>query len=353
MGNRLLIIGGLLWACSAPVRAEGLRLDEDKVLREGGWTYRFELRHPGTRSEGRYGKLFMGGKPALVPSAKGSFCRTPWGPMVWVGDSDVVWGDHGWMPQPADSIGTGEAVDCGRTQGKAAAKGASLEGGVVVSEEADSTQVHLPVGQRLTVRLPGNPTTGYSWEVAETAGPSAALQGGVEYAPAPEQPGLVGSGGTFQAVFKAASEGRSGIKLAYRRPWEKGTAPARTFNVELVAFTKAARLDEAADKGVLLLPKGAQVKLKLTVDDETLTQEMIRPKNGLEFVDADFKPPRMAEGSSDSRPEYLQPYHLYTYKAKEAGEGEIRVRFRRDGGTTGPAVKIVKDFRVFVRVYQP
>ncbi|MBI5882871.1 MAG: protease inhibitor I42 family protein [Elusimicrobia bacterium] len=217
---------------------------------------------------------------------------------------------------------------------QAQGKPGSAAAGLIVGEKALATQAHLPVGRTLIVRLPGNPTTGFGWEVAGGTGTVAVLEGSVSYESAPHRSGIVGSGGTFTSVFKAAAAGRTVLRLEYRRPWEKGVAPAKTFSVEMTAFAGAAALDEKAANGALLVPKGAEIMLRLAIDDETLTQEMIRPKGAVAFVDSDFR--------AD-----LVPGHLYRFRAEEAGEDEIRVRFRRDG----PVTKVIRDYRVAVRVY--
>ncbi|MBI5624978.1 MAG: protease inhibitor I42 family protein [Elusimicrobia bacterium] len=204
----------------------------------------------------------------------------------------------------------------------------------MVGEDADKTQVHLPVGKEVSVRLAGDPTTGWSWEVLDGAGSAFSVEEPLSYHPAPKKPGVTGAGGEFATLLRALSEGRALLRLVYRRPWEKDVAQARTFSVELVAFAKTARLDEGADRGFVLVPKGAQLQLKLMVDDETLTQEMVRPKGPVAFVDSDFSPGE-------------KPQHLYRFRAAKAGEDELRVRFRRDG----PVSKVVRDYRVAVRVY--
>jgi len=227
----------------------------------------------------------------------------------------------------------------------------SVVKGLSLGEKADGAQAFLPVGQTLSIRLPGNPTTGFSWELAQGTGIVAALQGGVAYQPAPERLGLAGAGGTFTAVFKALAEGRTILRLRYRRPWEKDVAPARVFSVEMAAFSGGARLDEGAHNGSLLAAKGSEILVKLAADDETLTQEMVRPRGAVVFIDSDFRAPRMAEGTADSSPQYLHPYHTYRYRADSAGEDDILVRYLRPETPTGPAVKVIKEFRVKVHIY--
>jgi predicted secreted protein len=50
--------------------------------------------------------------------------------------------------------------------------------------------------------------------------------------------GVVGSGGTFVATFKAAKVGSAVVTMAYERPWETGQ-PAQTFSVTISVNSRA------------------------------------------------------------------------------------------------------------------
>jgi inhibitor of cysteine peptidase len=98
--------------------------------------------------------------------------------------------------------------------------------------EADHGQtLELRSGERLEVALPGNPTTGYGWELAEVDTAVLRLVGEIAYRQ--EGEGL-GAGGVFTATFEAASPGRTAVRLHYLRPWEREQAPERIFEVTVV-----------------------------------------------------------------------------------------------------------------------
>jgi inhibitor of cysteine peptidase len=101
---------------------------------------------------------------------------------------------------------------------------------VVLTKDDDGGRATLRPGQTLVVRLAGNPTTGYRWEVGELKGKAIEQVGEAEYVPDEAPEGRVGVGGTFIFTFRAVEPGRCAFRLVYRRPWEKGKKPARTFS---------------------------------------------------------------------------------------------------------------------------
>ena len=88
----------------------------------------------------------------------------------------------------------------------------------------------LAVGQQLTVQLPSNATTGYSWAIAGMGG---LKQVGKAVYDAPNKPGVVGAAGTETFTFAASSRGAGQLTLEYRRPWEKGVPAAKTWSVPI------------------------------------------------------------------------------------------------------------------------
>lgn len=102
---------------------------------------------------------------------------------------------------------------------------------LVLTEAAGGQTLTVVVGRKIEIRLAGNPTTGYSWAVAElTPGPVAQV-GKVEYVPDKKPAGIVGAGGTNVLAFVGTAPGKANLKLEYRRPWEKDAAAAKTFQV--------------------------------------------------------------------------------------------------------------------------
>jgi inhibitor of cysteine peptidase len=110
--------------------------------------------------------------------------------------------------------------------------GQTVPGGATVVTEQTHGDVSLKVGAVLEVRLEANHTTGYSWVFAPAVNPVLMRQGRTVYQEHAAG-GTVGAGGVEVWRFKAMKAGKQGLQFEYRRPWEKGSPPAKvvTFTV--------------------------------------------------------------------------------------------------------------------------
>lgn len=97
------------------------------------------------------------------------------------------------------------------------------DGGEVVTEPGPVT---VGVGERVTLELRSNPTTGYSWEL--TVAPDSAVVRVVsdDYVP-PALP-IPGAGGSQRIVVEGVEAGTAVLEFGYRRPWETDAPPAET-----------------------------------------------------------------------------------------------------------------------------
>ena len=207
---------------SARPEAGKIDLNKSGQYAAGLWRYELEVVGVGTPKELRVGRLYYAEHRA-GPAELNDYHKTPWGPMYWVGDPKGP-GNHGWMPLPAqDASRTGKLLPLPGTGPK------SLE-----LNEADSGKtLRVVTGTRVFVRLRGNPTTGYRWQIADKLGEALESTGEPEYTKDPGKPAAVGTGGTFSFEFRAVRPGKATIKLAYRRPWEKSKPPAESFTLQL------------------------------------------------------------------------------------------------------------------------
>lgn len=100
--------------------------------------------------------------------------------------------------------------------------------GLGLGEAANGKTFTLQKGAQITLQLPGNPTTGYSWE-ASVSNPAVLKQSS---APVYKPTGAaLGSGGTYTFWYETVGSGSSDLTLVYRRSWETDVAPLKTFRV--------------------------------------------------------------------------------------------------------------------------
>lgn len=90
----------------------------------------------------------------------------------------------------------------------------------------------LTVGQSWSVTLPGNPTTGFVWQVAECPEVVQVNLAFEASKPAPGERPLCGRPCGTVVTLTGLKAGQGTVKLIYSRPWEKETAPlTRTITV--------------------------------------------------------------------------------------------------------------------------
>ena len=100
----------------------------------------------------------------------------------------------------------------------------------ITAADAGKT-IELKKGAILTVSLEGNATTGFNWVVADPAPAILKQEGDAQVTPVSD---AIGAGGTIVLKFSALQSGQATLKLAYQRPWEKGVAPEKTFEVTVI-----------------------------------------------------------------------------------------------------------------------
>jgi len=109
--------------------------------------------------------------------------------------------------------------------------GNPLVGNSMKLNENDSGKtVEILVGDELEVILPGNPTTGYAWELisldTKLFRPDKAEFFAINKA--------LGSGGVEVIKFHAIAAGKSEVKLIFHRSFERNVPPLNTFEVTVI-----------------------------------------------------------------------------------------------------------------------
>jgi inhibitor of cysteine peptidase len=90
--------------------------------------------------------------------------------------------------------------------------------------------VEVKSGDKITVTLEGNPTTGYSWELSEYDTAVVQAVGEPDYK---SDSKMMGSGGVYTFTLEALEPGTSTVKFIYHRSWEEGVEPIEVFEVTL------------------------------------------------------------------------------------------------------------------------
>jgi inhibitor of cysteine peptidase len=128
-------------------------------------------------------------------------------------------------------VGVSAAAGCRGTRvgGTGSARGGASV--VRLTARDGGRRIDVRLGQRITVELPANPSTGYSWDVVSSGEPVVGPLGEPAFTASSHLPG---AGGTLRYVFRAREAGTAELRLVYSRRWERDVAPADTFTVTVV-----------------------------------------------------------------------------------------------------------------------
>lgn len=122
---------------------------------------------------------------------------------------------------------------------------------IIVTQTHHGTSVAVAGGQRLVVKLESQPGTGYGWELRE---PSSLFEqaGDPVFEPLPESTGAATSSPVMQVTtFSPVRAGNETLTLVYRRPWDRNTAPLRTFTIHVETYGRFAAPSPAAQLSAL------------------------------------------------------------------------------------------------------
>ncbi|MEN6327175.1 MAG: protease inhibitor I42 family protein [Syntrophomonas sp.] len=101
-----------------------------------------------------------------------------------------------------------------------------------VDENYNGKSLTLKEGESFVLSLEGNPTTGYTWNLADSRDDQilSLVDQGYQSSTASK---MVGQGGKNYWKFKALKAGSTEIKLNYARPWES-VQPLKTFQLKVI-----------------------------------------------------------------------------------------------------------------------
>lgn len=104
---------------------------------------------------------------------------------------------------------------------------------VLLTADDNGGNVAFEADQTLEIRLPGNATTGYFWEVVEIETNLLRVAHSAMELTSRE----IGASGTFVLRLKWVNPGTSTLRLVYKRPWE-ATATDKSYSVAVVTLDK-------------------------------------------------------------------------------------------------------------------
>jgi len=114
--------------------------------------------------------------------------------------------------------------------------GSGTNPSVTLDEGDNGKTVTMSPGTSVLIQLPGNPSTGYDWEMT-IGNPSVLEQSGMpKFTPSS---GAMGAGGMYDFWFRAKAAGNTDLTLAYRRSWETGIAPLRTYKITIAVHQQS------------------------------------------------------------------------------------------------------------------
>jgi inhibitor of cysteine peptidase len=107
-------------------------------------------------------------------------------------------------------------------------------GEIMLDENDNGSKIQLSKGEKFSIALTSNPSTGYGWQVAEIDDSILRQVGEAEYIVAdPTGQPVIGQGGKEALRFEALSPGITTLSLIYVRPWEDNPEPEQVFSIEV------------------------------------------------------------------------------------------------------------------------
>ena len=106
-----------------------------------------------------------------------------------------------------------------------------------VTQSSSGQTVNLSDDQVLEIKLPGNPSSGYSWYASDLSKGVIKQIGSRDFIPDPSN-NIVGQSGTEIIRFVGLSQGVSNLTIEYKRIWENDQAAVDNFTITIVSNGK-------------------------------------------------------------------------------------------------------------------
>jgi predicted secreted protein len=92
----------------------------------------------------------------------------------------------------------------------------------------NSYKIKLSVGEKISINVPCNPTTGYDWVIDSVKGDSIEIS--TSYQPSDQS---IGAGGIRNFTIKGLKSGIVVVNLTHKRAWEVETLECRTYKIDV------------------------------------------------------------------------------------------------------------------------
>jgi len=102
---------------------------------------------------------------------------------------------------------------------------------VTITQADDGKSIEVNAGQRLQVKLPSNPSTGFDWTLSGDPAPLKLRK--TFHVKNSKSSTMPGSPRTTVFELSMGASGVTNLTFVYRRSWEYNVAPAKTFSVRV------------------------------------------------------------------------------------------------------------------------
>ena len=161
----------------------------------------------------------------------------------------------------------------------------------IFTESDNGRSVAVNKGDKFTITLESNPTTGYVWAVESVDTSIITHDSQFSYE---SQSDLVGGGGAESIVFEAVSSGETTIQLKYWRSFEPDNPPIETFSITVIrpdSLILSGNLDVSKTyRANLLIKTEGSTIVSDSADVRFISGDLIRLKSGFRVgKDAKFR----------------------------------------------------------------
>lgn len=202
---------------------------------------------------------------------------------------------------------------------------------VFLFDQTNNGETHdVPLDAEIRLRLPENPTTGFTWQLSVT--PGLVIENETYQPDAPDSR-LVGAGGTHQWILRAVQPGMQMISGIYARPWESAAGDQTSYTVNLLVsggpsptgIPPGYTVYTEEDNGTTVSQKlNNEFGIRLAENPTTGYSWNLTIPDGLSLIGDEYIPSQPSGGMVGSG-----GIHAFSFRSTEVGEHAIHGEYRR------------------------